>query len=80
MSSPLKKQKLTIDLTSEEYKKLLAYAQTKGKSLKDIVIESINNQIALDEEQHDLNKLTSQIPSFVQEIWDNDKDSEYDKF
>jgi macrodomain Ter protein organizer (MatP/YcbG family) len=79
MSSPLKKQKLTIDLTSEEYQKLLAYAQTKGKSLKDIVIESIANQIALDKEQQDLSKLTNQIPLFVQEIWDNDKDSEYDK-
>ncbi|MBU1105052.1 MAG: DUF1778 domain-containing protein [Candidatus Riflebacteria bacterium] len=79
MAAATKRERLTIDLTPEEHRKIKSYAAYQGKTLKEFVIESIRTKIALDSEQEDLKMLTTKPTSVLMELWDNDKDAAYDK-
>lgn len=79
MTTVTKRERLTIDLTPEEHRKIKSYAAYQGKTLKEFVIESIRTRIALDSEQEDLKMLTTKPTSVLMELWDNDKDAAYDK-
>lgn len=74
-----KRERLTIDLTPEEHRRIKSYAAYQGKTLKEFVIESIRTRIALDSEQEDLKMLITKPTSILMELWDNDKDAAYDK-
>lgn len=68
MAKIAKRERLTIDLTSEEHRKIKAYAAYQGKTLKEFVVESIQTKIALDYEQEDLNMLTTKPTSVLMEL------------
>ncbi len=68
MAKIAKRERLTIDLTSEEHRKIKAYAAYQGKTLKEFVVESIQTKIALDSEQEDLNMLTTKPTSVLMEL------------
>ncbi|MDD3148825.1 MAG: DUF1778 domain-containing protein [Candidatus Riflebacteria bacterium] len=79
MSTTAKRERLTIDLTPEEHRKIKSYAAFQGKTLKEFVMESIKTKMALEAEQEDLNLLTTKPTEVLMEIWDNDRDAAYDK-
>ena len=51
MAKTAKRDRLTIDLSPEEHRKIKAYAAYQGKSLKEFVVESIRIKMALDSER-----------------------------
>jgi len=79
MSVTAKRERLTIDLSAEEHRKIKAYAAYHGKTLREFVIESIKTRIALDAEEEDLFMMTTKATEVLQELWDNEKDSAYDQ-
>ncbi len=79
MATTAKRERLTIDLTPEEHRKIKSYAAFQGKTLKEFVMESIKTKMALEAEQEDLNLLTTKPTEVLMEIWDNDRDAAYDK-
>ena len=48
MGQPKKRERLTIDIPCEEHRKIKAYAALRGQSLREFVLGSIKNQMALD--------------------------------
>ncbi len=70
-----KRERLTIDLSEEEHRKIKSYAALKGKSMKEFVLESIKNQMLLESETEANNSLLTKTSMLMQDIWDNDKDS-----
>ena len=79
MANTAKRERLTIDLTPEEHRRIKSYAAYQGKTLKEFVVESIRTKMALDAEQGDLNLVMTKPTALMMEIWDNDRDSGYDK-
>jgi uncharacterized protein (DUF1778 family) len=79
MVTTAKRERLTIDLTPEEHRKIKSYAAFRGKTLKEFVLESIKTKMALEAEQEDLHLLTTKPTEVLMEIWDNDRDAAYDK-
>lgn len=79
MANTAKRDRLTIDLTPEEHRKIKSYAAYQGKTLKEFVVESIRTRMALDAEQKDMNLVMTQPTALMMDIWDNDRDAAYDK-
>lgn len=79
MANPVKRERLTIDLTPDEHRKIKSYAAYQGKTLKEFVVESIRTKMALDAEQEDLNQILTKPTALMMEIWDNDRDAGYDQ-
>ena len=74
-----KRERLTIDLLPEEHRKIKAYAAYRGKTLREFVVESVKAKIALDAEEDDLIMITTKPTTLLLELWDNERDSAYDK-
>ena len=79
MVKTAKRDRLTIDLSPEEHRKIKSYAAYQGKTLKEFVVESIRVKMALDSEQEDLNMIMTKPTEVMMEIWDNEMDAAYDK-
>jgi len=45
-----KRERLTIDVTPEIHRKIKSYAASRGKSLREFVLESIKTQMERDSE------------------------------
>lgn len=79
MGNTAKRERLTVDLTPEEHRRIKAYAAYQGKTLREFVLESIQTRMALDAEQEDLKLVMTKPTALMMEIWDNDRDAAYDK-
>jgi uncharacterized protein (DUF1778 family) len=69
----------TLNLSIEEQNRIRSYANSKGKSIEEFVLESINNQILLESEKEYSNSLSQKTSLLLKDLWDNDKDAAYDK-
>ena len=78
MNTNIKNEQFTLNLTIEEQNKIKKYADFKGKSVEEFVLESINNQILLESENDYTNKLSQKTPLLLNDLWNNDKDAAYD--
>ena len=72
-------KQFTWNLSIEEQNRIKNYANSKGKSIEEFVLESINNQILLESEQEYANSLSQKTSLLLKDLWDNDKDAAYDK-
>ena len=71
-------KQFTLNLSVEEQNRIKNYANSKGKSIEEFVLESINNQILLESEQEYSNSLSQKTSLLLKDLWDNDKDAAYD--
>ncbi|MBF0548583.1 MAG: DUF1778 domain-containing protein [Candidatus Riflebacteria bacterium] len=73
------RERLSIDVTPEERRRVKAVAALSGKSVRDFVLESIREKISREVEDRDLEAMMSYPCSALEELWNNDQDSIYDK-
>lgn len=73
------RERLSIDVTPEERRRLKAVAALSGKSIRDFVLESIREKIAREVEDRDLESMMNHPCSALEELWNNDQDAIYDK-
>jgi uncharacterized protein (DUF1778 family) len=73
------RERLSIDVTPEERRRVKAVAALAGKTLKDFVLESIREKIAREMENRDLEAMMTFPSSALEELWNNDMDSIYDE-
>ena len=78
MRSNLTNAKFNLNLPIEEQNKIRKYANLKGKSVEEFVIESINNQILLESDQEYTSMLSKKTHLILENLWDNEKDAAYD--
>lgn len=75
------RERLSIDVLPEEHRQIKAYAALHGKSIRKYVIESVQQRLRQEAEQKDLSALSKHLDSdpMLKKLWDNKKDSVYDK-
>ncbi len=71
--------RLNIEISPEERRKIKACAALFDMSIRDFVITCIRTFIRQETEVHDLKAMTQEPSEVLRELWDNEKDSAYDK-
>ena len=71
--------RLSIDILREEHKQIKIYAAIHDQSIREFVLESIRERLRHEVEDKDISALTGHFGDVFREIWDNEKDAEYDK-
>jgi uncharacterized protein (DUF1778 family) len=73
------RERLSIDVTPEERRRVKAVAALSGKSVRDFVLESIREKIAREMEDRDLSAMMTYPCSALEAVWNNDQDDIYDE-
>lgn len=75
------RDRLSIDVLPEEHKKIKAYAALHGQTIREYVLESVRERLQAEVEKGELSSLAMHLDKdpVLRELWDNEKDAEYDK-
>ncbi len=75
------RNRLSIDVLPNEHKRIKAYAALHGQTIREYVLESVRERLWREEERKELSALTMDLDRdpVLKELWDNEKDSGYDK-
>lgn len=75
------RERLSIDVSPEEHRKIKAYAALHGQTIRDYVIKSLRERISREAEEKDLSVLSLRLDQdpILKKLWGNEKDSVYDK-
>lgn len=76
---PAARERLSIDVTPEERRRVKAVAALSGKSVKEFILESIREKIAREIEERDLVAMMTYPCSALETLWNNDQDAIYDE-
>ncbi len=76
---PAARERISIDVTPEERRRVKAVAALSGKSVKEFVLESIHEKIAREIEARDLTAMMTYPCSALEDLWNNDQDAVYDE-
>lgn len=79
MSKIKEKERLSIDVKPEEHRLIKIYAARRGMSIRLYVLESIRQRLVQENENRELSSMTEYAGPVLRQIWDNDKDAEYDR-
>lgn len=77
MASP-KRERLSVDVSAEEHHQIKAYAALQGKTIRDFVLECIKARMQRAAEDAVLEALVTHPGELLTELWDNEKDADYD--
>lgn len=77
----LTRERLSIDVLSEEHRRIKMYAAFHGETLREYIIKSVQERLRQETEQKELLGLVTNLSqdSILSQIWDNPKDAAYDK-
>ncbi|PIU64270.1 MAG: hypothetical protein COS84_08615 [Armatimonadetes bacterium CG07_land_8_20_14_0_80_40_9] len=75
------RERISIDVLPEEYRKIKAYADLHGKTIREYIMESVREWLHQEAEEKDLSSLAIHLNKdpVLKELWDNEKDAVYDK-
>ena len=75
------RERLSIDVLPEEHRRIKAYAALHGETIREYVIESVLERLRHEGEEKELTALTMNLKRdpILAELWNNEKDSAYDK-
>jgi uncharacterized protein (DUF1778 family) len=81
MKSSRKRPRISVDVLPEVRRRLRQAAAKRDLSIRQYVLEAIEEQIREDlgEEDEGMMTLTAKADPVLAELWDNPKDSEYDR-
>ena len=73
--------RMSIEIDPKEHRQIKVFAALHGLSIREYVLESIRERLRAEQEMSGLSALTQDIKHdlVLKELWDNDKDSAYDK-
>ncbi len=73
------KERMSIEVSLEEHKKIKALAALHGNTIKEYVLECLRERMRQESEEKDILKITTSINPVLKELWDNEKDAIYDE-
>ena len=80
MTNKLKKrERMSIDVFPEEHKQIKVFAAIRGETIREYVMESVRVRLRREKEDIQITAMTTKIDQSLKEVWDNEKDAEYDK-
>ena len=73
--------RMSIEIDPGEHRQIKVFAALRGLSIRDYVLESIRERLREEKETAELSGLTGEIKYDIvlKKLWNNDKDSAYDK-
>ncbi len=71
--------RLSIDVNPEEHRKIKMSAALYDKTVREYVLEAVKDRLESDLEKEGLLTMSGQTDPVLSKLWDNKKDSEYDK-
>lgn len=76
-----KRERLSIDVFPREHRQIKILAALHNKTIREYVLESIKERLKRETEIKELSALTAQLDKdpVLKKLWDNQKDSAYDK-
>lgn len=81
MESSPKRPRISVDVLPEVRRRLRLAAAKRDLTVRDYVLEAIEERLREDlgEEDEGVLTLTAKVDPVLAELWDNPKDSEYDR-
>lgn len=75
------RERLSIDVLPEEHRRIKAYAALHGETIREYVVRSVRERLRQEVEERELSALTMNLnqDSVLKELWDNERDTAYDK-
>ena len=73
------RERLSVDISPEERRRVKAVAALAGKTIREFVLESIREKIAREAEARELEAMTTHVCSSLEALWDNEQDAIYDE-
>lgn len=75
------RERLSIDVLPEEHRQIKTYAALHGQSIREFVTECIREHLRQEKEARNLSSLTTNLDKdpVLESLWNNPKDSAYDK-
>lgn len=73
-----KRLRLSVDVTPEEHRRIKICAALHNESVRSYVIKAVKERIKGDMNLEMLQLMTAKSDPLLAELWDNEKDSEYD--
>ena len=77
--SGAERDRLSIDVLPEEHRRIKAYAALHGQTIREYVLKIVRERLRLEEEERQLQAMTTNIGPVLKELWDNEKDASYDE-
>ena len=77
----IERDRLSIDIFPGVHRKIKAYAAIHGQTIREYVLESIQERLKREKEDKELLVLTRHLDQdpILKELWDNSKDAAYDR-
>lgn len=75
------RERLSIDVLAQEHQQIKIYAAMHAETIREYVLKSVRERLKREAEEKELLAMTgnlSQDPA-LRKLWDNEKDSAYDK-
>lgn len=78
------RERLSIDVLPDEHRQIKIYAAIYGKTIREYVIESVQDRLRNEVKEVENRALSGVITHLdhdpiLKELWDNKKDADYDK-
>lgn len=75
------RDRLSIDIFPDMHKKIKVYAALHGQTIREYVLESIQDHLNEEDEEKELMSLAKHLDQdpVLKDLWDNRKDAAYDK-
>ena len=74
-----KRERMSIDVLPGERREIKIFAALKGETIREYVMGSIRERLMREREEAQLSAITAKIGLTLKEVWDNEKDSGYDR-
>ncbi|MFH1877712.1 MAG: hypothetical protein ABH883_02785 [Candidatus Omnitrophota bacterium] len=73
-----KRDRLSIDVFPEEHKQIKAFAALHGETIREYVLECVRERVRRESEEAQLMAMTTKPGQVLKDLWDNEKDAQYD--
>lgn len=75
------RERLSIDVLPEEHRRIKTYAAAHGETIREYVLRSIRERLQQETEIKEISNLTGGLDKdpVLKKLWNNKKDSAYDK-
>ena len=75
------RDRLSIDIFTDMHRKIKVYAALHGQTIREYVLESIQEHLKEESEEKELMSLAKHLDQdpVLKDLWDNRKDAAYDK-
>jgi hypothetical protein len=74
-----KRERMSIDVLSEEHKQIKVFAAIHGETIREYVMGSVRERLKREKEDAQLSAMTTKVDQTLKDVWNNETDGGYDK-